>query len=125
VTAPQVSPASPASTVFRTVAQFLSRYRVPISLVVFTALIAEDVLEGLRPHDLLNYNDVHSISGIVLIIAGVLLRTWAAGTIHKGTGLTTTGPYGIIRNPLYVGSFLMMIGFCALIDDAENICFVL
>ena len=39
--------------------------------------------------------------------------------------MTTTGPYQQIRNPLYVGSFLVMIGFCLMIDDPANIWFVL
>ena len=40
------------------------------------------------------------------------------------TELTTSGPYGLVRHPLYIGSFMMMVGFCQLIDDAENIWFV-
>jgi protein-S-isoprenylcysteine O-methyltransferase Ste14 len=104
---------------------FLVRYRIRISLVVFIALIAEDVLEGLRPHDLLNTSDWKSVLGLGLIASGLALRTWAAGILHKTSQLTTTGPYAIVRHPLYVGSFLMMIGFCLLIDDTENIWFVL
>jgi hypothetical protein len=39
--------------------------------------------------------------------------------------VTTTGPYALVRHPLYVGSFLMMVGFCTIIDDGENIAFVM
>jgi uncharacterized membrane protein len=53
------------------------------------------------------------------------LRSWAAGILHKTSQLTTSGPYALVRHPLYVGSFMMMIGFCVLIDDVENIWFVL
>ncbi len=42
--------------------------------------------------------------------AGLLLRAWAAGTIHKEEDLTTSGPYAFTRNPLYLGSFLIGIG---------------
>ncbi|MGD8321000.1 MAG: methyltransferase [Gemmatimonadota bacterium] len=48
--------------------------------------------------------------GVVLGLAGLLVRGWAAGTIHKEKELTTTGPYAFTRNPLYVGSFLLGLG---------------
>ena len=114
-----------AQTLWQSFAQFIVRRRVRISLVVFVALILEDVLEGIKPHDLANVYDAKSMLGLGLILAGLGLRSWAAGILRKGSQLTTTGPYSVIRNPLYVGSFMMMLGFCALIDDAENIWFIL
>jgi protein-S-isoprenylcysteine O-methyltransferase Ste14 len=48
--------------------------------------------------------------GAVVAAVGLLIRGWAAGTIHKERELTTTGPYAYTRNPLYVGSFLLGIG---------------
>lgn len=48
--------------------------------------------------------------GGALAAAGLLVRGWSAGTIHKNEALTTTGPYAFTRNPLYVGSFLIGLG---------------
>lgn len=48
--------------------------------------------------------------GSTLAALGVLVRAWAAGTIHKEEELTTTGPYAYTRNPLYVGSFVLGTG---------------
>lgn len=48
--------------------------------------------------------------GAAFGILGLLVRGWAAGTIHKERELTTTGPYAHTRNPLYVGSFLLGLG---------------
>jgi protein-S-isoprenylcysteine O-methyltransferase Ste14 len=41
---------------------------------------------------------------------GLAIRTWAAGVIRKERELTTEGPYGHTRNPLYVGSFFLGVG---------------
>ncbi|HYX54437.1 MAG TPA: isoprenylcysteine carboxylmethyltransferase family protein [Candidatus Limnocylindrales bacterium] len=50
-------------------------------------------------------------TGAAFIIAGLLLRGAAAGHIRKNRELTTTGPYAYTRNPLYLGSVLIAIGF--------------
>ena len=49
-------------------------------------------------------------AGAPLALAGLLLRGWAAGTIHKEKELTTTGPYAFTRDPLYLGSFFLGAG---------------
>jgi protein-S-isoprenylcysteine O-methyltransferase Ste14 len=101
------------------------RRRVRITVIVFVILMAEDVLAGVRPHSLANLRDPESDLGIILILLGLAARSWAAGVLHKTRELTTTGPYALIRNPLYVGSFLIMAGFATLIDDVENIFVIL
>jgi protein-S-isoprenylcysteine O-methyltransferase Ste14 len=50
------------------------------------------------------------VLGLVVSAAGLGLRGWSAGTIRKGEVLTTSGPYAYLRNPLYVGSFLIGAG---------------
>ncbi len=44
---------------------------------------------------------------------GLWLRGYAAGYVKKNAELTTTGPYGHTRNPLYLGSMLIAFGFGA------------
>jgi len=51
------------------------------------------------------------LAGLVVALAGVVVRGWAAGSIRKNRVLTTHGPYAFTRNPLYFGSFLIGIGF--------------
>jgi protein-S-isoprenylcysteine O-methyltransferase Ste14 len=51
-----------------------------------------------------------SIGGGVALI-GLALRAWSAGHIRKNAQLATSGPYAYTRNPLYLGSFLLGVGF--------------
>ena len=48
---------------------------------------------------------------ISIIFLGEILRIWAAGYIRKNKVLAIVGPYQHVRNPLYVGSFLIGAGF--------------
>jgi protein-S-isoprenylcysteine O-methyltransferase Ste14 len=49
--------------------------------------------------------------GAVLIVPGLLVRALASGHVRKNEALATTGPYAYTRNPLYLGSLLIGIGF--------------
>lgn len=49
--------------------------------------------------------------GSAIAFIGVLIRAWASGHIRKASTLAVTGPYAYTRNPLYVGSLIMGIGF--------------
>lgn len=49
--------------------------------------------------------------GVIPVLIGESIRIWASGYIHKNQELTTTGPYSLSRNPLYVGSFIIGTGF--------------
>ena len=40
-----------------------------------------------------------------------MIRAWAAGHIRKNQNLAVSGPYSYTRNPLYLGSFVMGVGF--------------
>ncbi|MFB3903420.1 MAG: isoprenylcysteine carboxylmethyltransferase family protein [Acidobacteriota bacterium] len=50
-------------------------------------------------------------AGILLGGLGLALRVWASGYLKKGRELATSGPYAWSRNPLYLGSFVMGLGF--------------
>jgi protein-S-isoprenylcysteine O-methyltransferase Ste14 len=51
------------------------------------------------------------LSGALVGLIGLWLRAYAAGYLHKQEVLTVTGPYAYTRNPLYLGSLLMGVGF--------------
>jgi protein-S-isoprenylcysteine O-methyltransferase Ste14 len=54
------------------------------------------------------------IGGTALIVIGEIIRIWATGHLEKNKSLTTSGPYGYVKNPMYVGSFIIMLGFNAI-----------
>jgi protein-S-isoprenylcysteine O-methyltransferase Ste14 len=49
--------------------------------------------------------------GTLIAIPGIVLRALASGHVKKNEELTTAGPYAYTRNPLYLGSLTMAIGF--------------
>jgi protein-S-isoprenylcysteine O-methyltransferase Ste14 len=51
------------------------------------------------------------IIGACLAAIGEWFRLWGAGHLTKNVALTTSGPYAYIKHPLYVGTFLIMLGF--------------
>lgn len=52
--------------------------------------------------------------GLVLFAAGFSLRVWSQMHLHyrlkEHKILTTTGPYSLVRNPIYIGNTLILIG---------------
>jgi len=73
-------------------------WMIPLLLLVATALYGKWSLDAY-------------LAGIVLLIFGEVVRFWAAGTIHKDDTVATSGPYALVRNPLYFGSLLLAAGY--------------
>jgi protein-S-isoprenylcysteine O-methyltransferase Ste14 len=53
-------------------------------------------------------------AGIPIIALGEAIRIWSHGYLRKTRKLATSGPYGYVRNPLYLGNFLIGLGFCVI-----------
>ena len=51
------------------------------------------------------------IIGGTIAVGGLLIRAWASGHIRKNQNLAVSGPYAYTRNPLYLGSFILGVGF--------------
>jgi protein-S-isoprenylcysteine O-methyltransferase Ste14 len=49
--------------------------------------------------------------GAAVIIPGLAIRALASGHVQKNERLTITGPYAYTRNPLYLGSLILGVGF--------------
>jgi protein-S-isoprenylcysteine O-methyltransferase Ste14 len=101
-------------------AAFVVRRRVPISIVCFGGLGLYDLVSGVVPHDVFDSTDVKSMIALAILVMGLGLRTWAAGFLIKDSQLTTAGPYAMVRNPLYLGSFLMVAAFSLILGATKN-----
>ena len=78
----------------------LARLRVPLGFA--SAAVA---LAFARP------STVSWFLGLPVAIAGEILRCWAAGHIEKSREITRSGPYRLVRHPLYLGSSIIGLGF--------------
>ncbi|MBN2055336.1 isoprenylcysteine carboxylmethyltransferase family protein [bacterium] len=56
-------------------------------------------------------------AGLVITSLGLLIRIWAAGYLVKNKELSTMGPYGVVRHPLYLGSFLIGLGLTSAVGS--------
>ena len=80
--------------------RLLQRVRVPLGFVLSVAFL---VFAQPKPLSLL--------IGGAIAVAGLLIRAWASGHIRKNQTLAVSGPYAYTRNPLYLGSFILGVGF--------------
>ncbi len=80
--------------------RYLQRLRVPLGFSV-----AAVFLIFAKPQYL------SLIVGAAVAVIGLLIRAWASGHIRKNRELTVSGIYAYTRNPLYLGSFVIGIGF--------------
>lgn len=80
--------------------RFIQRIRIPLGFLfaVIFLVFAHPTLISLL------------IGGAVAVV-GLLIRAWASGHIRKAQKLAVSGPYAYTRNPLYLGSFIMSVGF--------------
>jgi protein-S-isoprenylcysteine O-methyltransferase Ste14 len=108
---------APMPTRLQSFCNLLVDFRVVISFVLFTSLIVLDLLTGVEPRAVFAAGAWQGWLGWGLVFAGLAVRSWAAGVLKKGKDLAVAGPYSLCRHPLYLGSFLMMLGFCHMLGD--------
>ena len=81
------------------VVRFLARKRVPLGFLTSVAavVLARPTWASWR-------------TGLAIALAGEALRVWSAGHLEKSREVTRSGPYRLMRHPLYVGSSIMAAG---------------
>lgn len=100
-------------------ASFLVRYRTRVGAVLALCTIAMLLFVHPRWVDDPTVGFILDTLGLALVIGGVLWRLWCILYIggRKSTMLQSTGPYSLVRHPLYVGSLLLGLGLAALAQN--------
>ena len=49
-------------------------------------------------------------TGLIVLTVGHSIQIWAAGSLTKNRTLSASGPYAIVRHPMYAGRFLVGLG---------------
>jgi hypothetical protein len=62
--------------------------------------------------------------GTVLCFIGATIRFWASGYLRKDQRPAVGGPYAHVRNPLYLGTYLMAVGVIWSIENYALLAFV-
>jgi protein-S-isoprenylcysteine O-methyltransferase Ste14 len=98
----------------------LFRWRSHLPLILVPVFIA-GVMTSAPPFSTREAERSWEFASVALALAGLVLRIWAVGSAPSGTSerstvnpraseLRTTGPYSIVRHPLYVANGLMAFG---------------
>lgn len=48
--------------------------------------------------------------GLAVSAVGELMQLWCFGALHKQLTLATNGPYKVVRNPMYLARFFLLLG---------------
>jgi protein-S-isoprenylcysteine O-methyltransferase Ste14 len=84
--------------------RFLVRMRAPIVLLAVLA-----VAQFVRREWLL--------AGFLVSMAGEFIQLWCFASLDKNSTLTARGPYTMVRNPMYLGRFFIVLGFLMLLGN--------
>jgi len=78
------------------------RLRVPFAIVAILA-----VLPFLRREWLL--------AGFIVSMIGEFIQLWSFASLDKNSDLAIRGPYALVRNPMYLGRYFILLGLLMLL----------
>ena len=81
----------------RTLRSLLLKTRIPLGCLASVLLISEIEREWFLP-------------GVLVSLAGALLQLWCFGSLRTNKVLANQGPYSVVRNPMYLGRYILILG---------------
>jgi len=93
----------------------LQRKRVLIARIVVAVLVL--YLFAYKRIPVIPLGSGLGLAGIAVLFLGVLIRSLSAGVLQKNDVLAVDGIYAIVRNPLYLGSLVILLGVNILIAN--------
>ena len=54
------------------------------------------------------------LAGFAVSMVGEAIQVWCFAALDKNATLTVRGPYTVVRNPMYLGRFFILLGFVML-----------
>jgi protein-S-isoprenylcysteine O-methyltransferase Ste14 len=88
--------------------KILQRHRVRIARILWWVLLIYLFL--IERITIIPLASTPGLVGIGVIGLGLLVRSLSAGMLHKNQVLASEGIYAMVRNPLYFGSLLLLVG---------------
>jgi protein-S-isoprenylcysteine O-methyltransferase Ste14 len=84
--------------------RFMVRMRAPIVVVVLLLLMPFVQAQWLA-------------AGFAVSMLGEAIQIWCFASLDKNATLTVRGPYTMVRNPMYLGRFFILLGFLMLLGN--------
>jgi protein-S-isoprenylcysteine O-methyltransferase Ste14 len=85
--------------------------RFPITWRQLTCYLAAGALLLLADPAASPWAPWNLVVGTLACLTGVFWRVWGCGHLRKNKDVISSGPYAHVRNPLYLGTLLEIIGF--------------
>ena len=100
----------PIHAVFNNAAlrKFLVRYRIVLGIALVALLFWQ-----------LGWRAEHFWLAFAVSMAGEFIQLWCFASLDKNANLAFRGPYSLVRNPMYLGRYFIVLGLLLLLDQGR------